>query len=226
MRHTITIKDLIYFGAVAEAYKMETAKLSWVWKFPCGCVGSLEKPTHKYDECPFQDNLFWSDRFVELGRTIKMQIQQDEVEELKCKVSVSATESDKLHALIAEATELLGEVGMEYYDIFMKRIHFEKNNSRMTVLEEHSIYTLTKDWYLNNHITPLLFEEIKINMSMKYLSEKLLEILEQKEEAVIEAVWVPNITEGEELLFAEHVVEIKDVDHVTSPATDIKAPAS
>jgi len=223
MRHNITIKDLIYFGAVSEAYKMETAKLTWVWKFACGCAGSLENPTHKYDECPFQDNLFWSDRFVELGRTIKMPLQQDEVQELKCKVSVAEIESDKLRALIDEATELLGDVGMEYYDIFMRRIHFERNNARMSVLEEHSFYTQTKDWYINNQMTPLQFEEIKINMSMKYLAKKILEGLEQKEEAVIEAVWTPNITEQEELLFAEHVVQINESDHVTSPTTDIKA---
>ena len=75
-------------------------------------------------------------------------------------------------------------------------------------------------------MTPVLYEEVKINVCCKYLAEKLITMLQDKEEAVLDATWTPNATEPEELLFAEHVVQLADCDHVTSPTADIKAPAS
>jgi hypothetical protein len=226
MKHTITIKDLIYFGAIAEAYKMKGLKLEWSWTFPCGCKGDMTNVVHTYADCIYQENLFWSDRFTELGRTIKMALQQDEIDNITCRLRVSDDESEPLQTISDDATDMLGDVGMSYYQIFMSRLEAEKGNSRLSVLEDHHFYSLCKDWYLDNLMTPVLYEELKINVSCKYLAEKLLTMLKDKEEAVLEATWTPNITESEELLFTEHEVQIAEIDHVTSETADIKAPAS
>jgi len=225
MKHTITIKDLIYFGAIADAYKMKGLQLEWSWLFPCGCRGNMTNVVHTYQDCDFQENLFWSDRFTEIGRTIKMPLQQDEIDNITCRMRVNKSESETLHIVANDATDLLGEIGTTYYQIFMSRLEAEKAN-RLSVLEDHHFYTLCKDWYLENRITPVLYEEIKVNVCCKYLAEKLIDMLKDKEEAVLEATWTPNVTETEELLFNEHVVEIKECDHVTSNSSDIKAPAS
>lgn len=226
MKHTITIKDLIYFGAIAEAYKLKHLKLEWSWKFPCGCKGDMTNVVHTYADCSFQENLFWSDRFTDLGRTIKMALQQDEIDNITCRLLVNKDESEALQTIANDATDLLGDIGMTYYQIFISRLEAEKATSRLSVLEEHHFYSLCKDWYLENRMTPVLYEEIKVNVCCKYLAEKLGTMLEDKEEAVLEAVWTPNITEQEELLFSEHTVQIDEVDHVTSKNSDIKAPSS
>ena len=226
MKHTITIKDLIYFGAIADAYKMKGLQLEWSWRFPCGCKGNMSNVIHTYADCTFQENLFWSDRFTELGRTIKMPLQQDEIDNITCRMRVSESESESLQTIANDATDLLGDVGTSYYQIFMSRLEAEKNTSRLSVLEDHHFYTLCKDWYLENQMTPVLYEEVKVNVCCKYLAEKLVAMLENKEEAVLDATWTPNVTEPEELLFAEHVVQITESDHVTSETADIKAPAS
>jgi len=202
---------------------MDSAKLLWSWQFPCGCVGNLENPTHKYDDCPKGDDLFWSERFTELGRTIKMPLQQDEILEVKCSIKVRDVESEKLQKLVEEAEELLGETGMEYYDIFIRRLQREQETERLSVLEQHSFYSRAKDWYLENNLSPIHYEEVKINVCMKYLAEKMLASLADKEETVIDAIWTPNCTETEELLFSEHVSKIGEIDHVTSCDEPIKA---
>lgn len=225
MKHNITIKDLIYFGAISEAYKTETLKLEWSWQFGCGCAGNSNAPTHKYDDCAHQDNLFWSDRFTEVGRTIKMPLQQDEVEYVICRLIVREDDADKLRAIIEDAKELLGDLGMEYHDILVAKLKLQES-SNVSLLEEHEFYSRAKIWYLSNNMTPLLYEEVKVNVVAKLMSEKLLQQLEKKEEATVEAIWTPNQTEPEELLFKEHTVNISEGGHVTSEDETIKAEAS
>jgi hypothetical protein len=223
MKTNILIKDLIYFGACAEGYQMETCKIDWGWKYACGCDGDLANPIHTYEVCARQDNLFWSHRFTELGRTIKMGMQQDEIIEVTCKLLVKEDDTSKLRAIAAEAEDLLEEFGMEYYDLFVSKIDAEKACERLSVLEEHSFYTRTKDWYLANDVSPLMFEEIKVNVVCKYIAHRMLNQLIHNKEAVIEAKWTPNLGVDEELLFSEHVVKLEDGGHVTSDDTTIKA---
>lgn len=223
MKTNILIKDLIYFGACAEAYHMDTCKIDWTWKYACGCTGDLERSVHGYEVCEHQDNLFWSHRFTELGRTIKMGMQQDEIELVTCHLRVQEEDVDKLRAITHDAQDLLGEVGMEYYDLFLSKIDAEKACDRLSVVEEHSFYTKTKDWYITNDITPISFEEIKHNVICKYLAHRLLQQLIHNKEAVITAEWTPSIGEDEPLLLQEHPIKIIENDHVTTCEGTIKA---
>jgi hypothetical protein len=226
MKTNILIKDLIYFGACAEGYNMDTCKLVWGWKYACGCDGDLTNPLHSYELCAHQDNLFWSHRFTDLGRTIKMGMQQDEITEVTCKLEVREEDASKLRTISVEAEDLLEDFGMEYYDLFVSKIDAEKACDRLSVMEEHSFYTRTKDWYLANNVTPIMFEEIKVNVVCKYIAQRLLNQLIHNKEAVVEAKWTPNIGDDEELLFSEHVVKLEDGGHVTSDDTGIKAASS
>lgn len=222
MKTNILIKDLIFFGACAEAYHMDSCKLSWAWKYACGCEGNLDKPTHFYDDCAHQDNLFWSERFKSEGRTIKMGMQQDEIEEVVCSVVVSDEDADKLRAITNDAADLLGDEGLEYYDLFIAKIDAEKDCDRLSVLEEHHFYTKTKDWYITNNITPMCFEEIKYNVLCKYIAHRMLHQLVHNREAVIKATWTPTIGQEEPLLFEEHVVKLTEGGHVTPQVAAIK----
>jgi len=224
MKTNILIKDLIYFGAVAEAYHMESHKLSWTWTYPCGCGGNTEIAyPHTYDTCENKDNLWWAGRYRDTGRTIHMPLQEDEVNEVVCDFEVGENDASKLRALIEEAIDLLGEVGMEYHDIFVAKLKAESGVDILSVLEEHAFYTQTKDWYLRNNITPMYFEEIKINTVSKYISERLLRQLETGKIAKISAKWFPAINQDQRLLFEEHTVKIEDGGHVTTNESMIKA---
>lgn len=223
MKQQISIKDLIYFGAIGEAFNITSLKLQWSWKYACGCVGDSLNRAHSYADCLTQENLFWSDRFTELGRTIKMPLMQDEIEVITVKMSIEKEDTDKLLAIIIDAEDILGTIGTEYYDIFVQRMSAK---DRMSLLDDHALYTKTKDWYLENDISPTYFEEIKVNVTAKYLAEILLKKLQLSHLATMEATWTPNINENEELLFSEHVVKIDQIDHVTSESGDIKAPSS
>ncbi len=86
-----------------------------------------------------------------------MPLQEDECEEVLCELSIGEEDAHKLRALIVEAVDLLGEIGMEYHDIFVAKIKAEVGVDILSVLEEHSFYTRTKDWYLRNNITPIYF---------------------------------------------------------------------
>jgi hypothetical protein len=226
MKSNILIKDLICFGAVAEAYSMDTCKLDWNWKYACGCEGNLQNNLHNYEVCEHQDNLFWSERFTSQGRTIKMGMQQDEVVEVKCIVNITEEDVGKLRALTAEAEELLGEDGMEFYDIFLSKVDAMKNCDRLSVVEEHQFYTKTKDWYLKNDMTPIRFEEIKFNTTSKFIAHKLLNQLVHNKEATVHATWFPALNEDEPLLFEEHEVKITECGHVTPVDKSIKAEES
>jgi hypothetical protein len=210
MKTSILIKDLIFFGACAEGYQMESCKLHWKWKYACECDGDMENNLHSYEVCKHQDNLFWSDRFRELGRTIKMGMQQDEITEVVCSVHVKEEDADKLRAMTKDAEDILGEAGMEYYDIFLSKLHAEKECDKLSIVEDHNFYTKAKDWYLKNDMTPLSFEEIKVNSVCKYLAHTLLHQLVHNQEAVIDAKWHPSIAENEEVIFEEHVCQIND----------------
>lgn len=224
MKTRLLIKDVIYFGAVAEAYHMDSHKIAWSWTYPCGCKGNTELPyPHTYEICEHKDNLWWADRYKETGRTAYMPLQEDEVEEVLCEFSIGEQDAPKLRALIEEAIELLGEIGMEYHDIFTAKIKAEVGVDILSVLEEHSFYTQTKDWYLRNNITPIYFEEIKVNTVSKYMAERLLLQLEKAKTAHLDAKWFPAINQDQRLLFDEHVVKIEEPGHVTSEDGMIKA---
>lgn len=227
MKTTILIKDIIYFGAIAEAYHMDSCKTNWSWVFACDCKGSMASSfPHTYEECEHKDNLFWSERYKEEGRTVHMPLREDEVTEVTCSFEVKNEDADKLRCLVRDAEDLLGETGMEYYDIFTAKIKAEEGVEILSVLEEHQFYTQTKDWYLRNDINPITFEEIKVNVVSKYIAERLLHqfgYISRADVATISATWFPSMSEDQRLLFEEHVCKIEEGGHVTSEPEAIKA---
>jgi hypothetical protein len=175
--------QLAYLGEIAEKLRLNCA-VTYVFKLGCGCsVYSKENVlAHTWEGCEYQGGEFWSDRYLEEGRTVKHHLREDEIEGIFGNVEVSRAE---LPGLLLRQKELVAECEWknthEYVKILKDTGHPVKLND-MTILEEKELAERVKAWYLKEDLNPPQYQILHFTAVALLAAEAVVVAFEEDSE--------------------------------------------
>jgi hypothetical protein len=146
--------SLGHLVAVCEELAL-TDPIKYVFKLGCGCSVYTKEDVlgHLWDKCENQGSDFWSERYMEYGRTIKHHVRVDEIDNIWAGADVTRDEVERLRARDGELdAKLVWKNTHDYVRILQEFPPTEM--ATMSILEEKKLRTKIEEWYLREDIKP------------------------------------------------------------------------
>lgn len=128
--------------------------IRYVFKLGCGCSVYTKEDVvgHLWDKCENQGSDFWSERYMEYGRTVKHHIRVDEIDNIWAGADVMRDDVERLKEREKELDAKL--VWKNAHDYVKVLEDFPPSNAPLSVLEEKALRTRIEEWYLRESIIP------------------------------------------------------------------------